>query len=209
MLEITQLQFIPWGRGSTVMTDRIPQLPYLCAGCGASTNGQILAQANFVNSENNQEYGQIFWCLCMCGHPTIMRHQIEPTEAYFQYPQPLEFGVDDKWPDHLAKLFEEASMAFSANAFTACAMVCRKMLMVVAVEHGATEGQNFFQYVEHIWKNVLTFPGAKHSIDAIRVIGNDATHDVSFVSGESARLSLKIVTYMLNTIYSLPEAHKP
>jgi hypothetical protein len=60
------------------------------------------------------------------------------------------------------------------------------------------------EYVTYITNTVLTFPKAKDSIDKIRDIGNDANHDVAFVAPDDARRAMQIVTYMLNTIYSLP-----
>ena len=53
---------------------------------------------------------------------------------------------------------------------------------------------------------MLTFPKAKDSIDKIRTIGNEANHTIRFVNREDARRAQSIITYMLNTIYSLPSS---
>jgi hypothetical protein len=123
-----------------------------------------------------------------------------------QIPQACEFHADDKWPPDLKKLFEEASKSYAAGAFTAAAMVCRKILMACACHEGESDGKNFIQYVDFITSRVLTFPKAKNAIDSIRGIGNDANHDVQFIARDDARRALSIVTYMLNTVYSLPSA---
>ena len=97
-------------------------------------------------------------------------------------------------------------MSFSANAYTACAMVCRKILMLVACQAGAKPGRAFTEYVDDIVNKVIPIPKAKGSIDAIRTIGNDATHELTFVSEAEARRAIAIVLYVLNAAYSLPAA---
>jgi Domain of unknown function (DUF4145) len=118
----------------------------------------------------------------------------------------MEFSSGDKWPPDLAELYHEAARCFSANAFTAAAMVCRKILMVCAMEQGDKPGRNFIEYVDYITNTVLNFPQAKKAIDAIRGIGNDATHKVAFVSEADARRAMQIADYTLRTIYTLPGA---
>jgi hypothetical protein len=85
-------------------------------------------------------------------------------------------------------------------------MVCRKILMNAACHEGAEEDLKFYKYVDYIVDNVLMIPRAKESITAIKDIGNEANHEIKFVSQEGAKRSMMIVTYMLNTIYSLPAA---
>jgi hypothetical protein len=85
-------------------------------------------------------------------------------------------------------------------------MLCRKALMVCAVAEGAADGAHFVTYVDYIATNILSFPKARSAIDAIRSIGNDANHDVAFVTEADANRSMVIVRYMLDTIYSFPAA---
>jgi len=85
-------------------------------------------------------------------------------------------------------------------------MACRKLLMVCACLEGAKDGQAFTYYVDYVTNGVLNFPKAKTAIDKIRGIGNEANHSVAFVSKEDAHAALSIVSYMLNTLYSLPSS---
>ena len=131
-----------------------------------------------------------------------------------QLPLPKKFSAALDWPQDLALLYEEASRSYSAGAFTSTSMACRKILMVCACleEQKANpsdppnEGQTFVYYVDYIANHVLNFPGAKSPINVIRNIGNDANHKVAFVSPADAERSMKIIQYMLNAIYSLPNA---
>lgn len=85
-------------------------------------------------------------------------------------------------------------------------MICRKILMVCACHKGAGENKSFASYVDYITTTVLQYPDAVRAINAIRDIGNDANHEVKMVGADDAKRSMKIVTYMLNTIYSFPVA---
>lgn len=123
-----------------------------------------------------------------------------------QYPHASDFNPGENWPPDLSKLYEEAARSYSAGAFTAASMVCRKLLMACACHEKADEGRQFVEYVDYITGTVLTFARARDAIDAIRTIGNEANHHVQFVTADEAKRAMQVMTYMLNTIYSLPSA---
>lgn len=123
-----------------------------------------------------------------------------------QFPEHCEFQAGERWPDDLTKLFDEAAKSFSATAYTSTSMVCRKILMSCACREGAKEGESFAFYVDYIIANVFPLPKAKSTIDAIRQIGNEANHKVAFVTRDDAKRALKIINYLLTSIYSLPDA---
>jgi hypothetical protein len=125
-------------------------------------------------------------------------------KVVYQTPIAKEFSASDSWPRELGQLYDEAAAAYSAGAHTACAMVCRKLLMTTACKEGDTDGKSFVSYVNYITDSVLTFPKAKAAIEKIKNIGNEANHHVAFVSPDDSRKALTIITYMLNAIYSLP-----
>jgi hypothetical protein len=173
-----------------------------CGHCGRSTNGRVLCSFNVKGSPYS-----VYWCHCSCEKklPTMLideGYELPVT----QYPEACEFHPGLGWPDDLIKLYEEAARSFAAKAYTASAMVARKILMACACHEGADDGRKFVEYVDYVSSKVLTFAKAKDSIDAIRTIGNDANHSIQFVTREDARRALSIVTYLLNTIYSLPQA---
>ncbi len=170
-----------------------------CGHCGRSTNGRVLCSLTDADGVE-----QAVWCHCSCDQqlPAVILTHPEIQ----QFPEHCEFTPGDGWPDDLTNLFDEAAKSFTAAAYTSTTMVCRKMLMVCACHEGADEGLQFVKYVDYIIANVLPLPKARDSIDAIRKIGNEANHDVAFVSRDDARRAMSIVTYLLNSVYSLPEA---
>ncbi len=172
---------------------------YLCGSCGSRTNGRVVCDLK------REDGSMVSWCLCSCErHEPAIISESPSAEVIMNLPQMQEFRASEKWPPELAKLYEEGARSFSAQAYTATSMVCRKLLMSCACHESAPEGKAFVDYVEYITGTVLTFPRAKASIDRIRTIGNEANHTVQFVNREDARKAMEIVTYMLDTIYSLP-----
>ncbi len=172
---------------------------YLCGACGKSTSGRIVCDLVRMDGQS-----AVHWCLCSCEkmEPTII--VIDAERPISQLPVAKEFHSGENWPPDLAKLYDEAAITFSAGACTATVMVVRKLLMACACHEGDADGKNFTDYVDFITNTVLTFPKAKTSIDKIRTIGNEANHNVDFVSHDAAKHAMQIATYMLNTIYSLP-----
>jgi hypothetical protein len=188
--------------GETTGSLKPNHITYDCGVCGKSTNGRVLC----VGTRGGDSVSTMRVCLCSCGQrePSIL---IEKDKVMIsQLPAACEFHPSDKWPPDLAKLYDEAAKSYAAGAFTASSMVCRKLLMSCACHEKADDGRAFASYVDYITNTVLTFPRAKDAIDAIRSIGNDANHDVAFVSADDAKRAMKIMSYMLNTIYSLPTA---
>ena len=174
---------------------------YVCATCGSKTTGRVLC--DLIRESDS---AIVSWCICSCDEraPTLIIER--DGEVIAQYPTSKEFHVGPNWPTDLANLYEEASKTFAASAHTACAMVCRKVLMATACENGDDDGKTFVQYVDYIIDKVLTFPKARDAIKKIKDIGNEANHKIAFVAEPDARRSMQIVTYMLNTIYSLPSS---
>ena len=76
--------------------------------------------------------------------------------------------------------------------------------MACACDKGAKDGKDFTEYVEYITSTVLTYEAARSAIDKIRGIGNSANHKIQFVNKSDAERAMKIITYLLSTIYSLP-----
>jgi uncharacterized protein DUF4145 len=173
---------------------------YLCGACGNGTTGRVVCSAK------RADQASVLWCLCSCERkePTIIVEK--DGMVTMQMPMAQEFPVGKNWPKELELLYEEASKAYCAGAFTATAMACRKLLMACACDKGEADGKSFEAYVDYITQKVLTYPQAKTSIDKIRNISNDANHKIAFVTPADARRAMEIVTYMLNTIYSLPAA---
>lgn len=107
-------------------------------------------------------------------------------------------------PSDLGDLYEEARQSAGAGAYTACVMVCRKMLMNIAVREGAKAGENFKNYVDYLEKHGYFSPKSKGFIDYIRELGNEANHEVAAKKRVDAIAALEFVAALLRHNYDLP-----
>lgn len=200
---MASIHFFPMSQNEAINKLEPAHVQAECGHCGKATNARVLAATSRTDGT------LIRWCICACEREEPMIMLIPGGKSVDDkewLPSARLFTSNSKWPHEIAQLYEEASTAFAAGAFTACSMMARKALMNCACREGDADGRTFQQYVDYIVGTVLTYPKAKTAIDQIRKIGNDANHNIAFVSQADAKRAMEILTYMLNTIYSLPSA---
>ena len=79
-------------------------------------------------------------------------------------------------PEDTNQAYNEARTCFSVNSFTACKLLCRKILMHIAVDKGAQSGDKFEKYINYLENQGFVSPPMKDWVNLIRVNGNEATH---------------------------------
>jgi hypothetical protein len=92
----------------------------------------------------------------------------------------------------------------SVGSFTAATLLCRKLLMNVAVSEGADPGEHFVVYVKYLDTNGYIPPKGKPWVDRIRDLGNIATHEIKITSETEAEQALTFVEMLLSFIYEMP-----
>ncbi len=108
-------------------------------------------------------------------------------------------------PDQLARLYEEARTSAGAGAYTASVLICRKMLMNIAVEQGAKPGESFVAYIQHLADKGFVPPNGRAWVDYIRTRGNDATHEIALMGEQDAKALVTFVEMLLRFIYEFPQ----
>lgn len=108
-------------------------------------------------------------------------------------------------PGDVEQAWKEARATFGAGAFTASEIMCRKILMHLAVDRCAVaEGEPFVAYVDALEGAGYITTGLKSVVDSIRVRGNRANHDLAASTEDEAMTTLSIVEHMLRSLYELP-----
>ena len=164
-----------------------------CPHCGSKTTPLLIATSHQVTDPKKVQAvapTRIYACPG-CTYPTI---SIEAEKRYIPG-QRLGRSVRNL-PDNIAFLYEEATDAASVGAYTACAMVARKVLMNLAVLEGAPENKSFKQYVDYLSENGFVPKKGQPWVDKIRTGGNEATHEIELISAEQA----KDVMYLLENL---------
>jgi hypothetical protein len=151
-----------------------------------------------VVTEYSAGAGTVKWLLCPnCGDGSVQ------TQNGIVYPA-VPFGPDIAGlPDNLAKAYQEARNCMSVNAFTACELVCRTILMNVAVEKGAKEKQSFVEYISYFQEKQLITPNMKGWVDLIREHGGKATHTLDKPDRKRAESTLMFTAELLRLIYEM------
>jgi hypothetical protein len=134
-----------------------------------------------------------------CNAPTYFeRHSTQIPSPPFG--ESVPFINDGK----IEAIYEEARRCTSHGAFTGAVMLCRKLLMNLAVQQGAPENQSFQSYVEYLDKHGFVPPNGKKWVDAIRKRGNDANHEIELMTPKDAHNIIRFSEMLLRFIYEMP-----
>ena len=157
--ELLGIEILPFDQMSGVVDPKFVTgfnygtLEYVCGHCDKPTSGFIVTQHKTFD---------VKWLICLnCKQGSVYNNGIV-------YPQPLLGHSVKGLPDIIKTVYDESRKSLSSNSYTACELVCRKILMSVSVEKGADEGKDFVFYIDFLKKSgyitppmKLTEPGAR------------------------------------------------
>jgi hypothetical protein len=106
-------------------------------------------------------------------------------------------------PKELQQAYTELRNCMSVNAFNASELLCRKILMHIAVEKGAKEGDSFANYIAFLEKQGYVTPPMKTWVDLIKEHGNEATHLLESPDRERAESTAMFTIQLLRIIYEM------
>lgn len=165
---------------------------YTCGHCDTEVSGAVVC----VHAESNVH--QVKWLFCPhCGDGSVL--SIDGSI----YPG-IRFGPKiDGLPNDVSTAYDEARSCISVNAFTSCELICRKILMSVAVEKGAKEKDSFANYLTYLENSGFITPPMKGWVDLIRQHGNKATHLLESPDNNRAKSTLMFTAELLRLIYEM------
>ncbi|MBT3313197.1 MAG: DUF4145 domain-containing protein [Anaerolineae bacterium] len=173
----------------------LPKKLFTCGHCGHKSGSE---HGYLLHAKGKSHIKIAFIYICGgCNQP-----------SYFgdgqQVPAPILGNRVDGLPEELNNLYSEARQCTSIGAYTACVLACRKMLMHIAVDRGATEGENFWAYVQYLNDNNYIPPNGGGWVDYIREKGNEANHEIVVMEEMDAFRLLSFVEMLLKFIYEFP-----
>jgi hypothetical protein len=155
---------------------KIESMAFTCGFCGnvvASDRGYV-AHDDYHPPQNR---------IHVCPHCT------KPT--YFnldtQVPGVAPGAEVGNVPKDVSMLYREARNCVAASSYTASVLVCRKLLMSIAVAQGANPGDTFVRYVEYLASSGFVPPNGKGWVDHIRKKGNEANHEIALMTRSDER----------------------
>ena len=163
---------------------------YVCGHCGLHVSGWIIVDSKYP----------VRWLLCpQCGRGSVQNDDII-------LPSPQTFSDVGGLPVGIADLYDEVRASFSVQAYTGCEMLCRKILMNVAVDKEAKPNQSFAVYVEYLVDKGYVPPAFKDMATAVKNSGNAAAHKIDPPSRTRAEYTLDFTRRILDTMYGAEHA---
>ncbi|MEU3366736.1 DUF4145 domain-containing protein [Streptomyces pseudogriseolus] len=160
----------------------------ICGHCGNSAVGAVVA-AYFEH--------EIYWIRCpSCGGGTVISNGA-------QFPGPKIGGDVLGLPDDVEQAYQEARSCAGVNAYTAAEVMCRKILMHVAVDKGAESGKSFAYYLSYLSDEGYVTPPMQPWVDEIRKNGNIAVHEIPATDPERALGTLIFTEQLLRMVYMM------
>jgi len=171
----------------------LASLKYDCGYC----SNKVASSLGYVTSDTTNGHRGLIYLCSHCGGPTFF---LGPK----QMPGIAPGNPVKHLPAEIEALYDEARNSVSVNAFTASVLACRKLLMNIAVNHGAKEGATFVSYVEHLANKGFVPPNGRAWVDHIRSKGNEATHEIRLMGRDEAEELVSFSEMLLVFIYEFP-----
>jgi hypothetical protein len=168
---------------------------YRCGHCDTKVSGAVVAYHVWLDKENRKYFIQ--WVLCPeCAlGSTLINGTSYPGSPFGPVLQGLPQDVD--------AAYKEARHCMKVNAYTAAELMSRKILMHVAVEKGAKEGEPFASYLSYLEQQGYVTPPMKKWVDAIRKHGNESTHKLLAPSQQRAESTVMFTAELLRLTYEM------
>jgi len=160
---------------------------YKCGHCGKETSGRVVAKYNNV---------MFLLCTsCALGSIWIYPDRIIPGSK----PGSKLEGL----PPEIEEAYNEARNCLSIEAYVASELICRKILMHIAVDKGAEEGKSFEFYLDYLEEQKYITPPIKKWADIIRRRGNTSAHKIENPGKAKAENTLMFTMELLRIIYEM------
>lgn len=175
----------------------IANTSFVCGFCGdkvASDRGYKIGQHT---DGSGPQIGAIYICPnCKGPNFNTPQHEWFPGQTFGRTVKNV--------PTELNSLYEEARKCTKEKCYTASVLLCRKLLMNIAVSQGAKENLKFIEYVNYLSDNNFIPPNGKKWVDHIRKKGNEATHEIALMTEGDAKDLIVFVEMMLMFLYEFP-----
>lgn len=141
-----------------------------------------------------------------CRKPTVIwaNDDWEVFIAPHQQPEPAPEGT----PENIQATWHEGELCYHAGAYNAAALMYRKIIFLTAVDHGLPAknakgwAPNFDKCLNHLeTEGFFTSRQRETWAEAIRLIGNEATHEIEPISSDQAKASRVFTRMVLTIVY--------
>ena len=171
--------------------------------CGYCDSIVASAKGDIFQSQEREDYVAYIHICPQCQKPTFFG----PNEEV--YPEPRYGKPVDGLPERFRELYSEARICASASAYTATVLACKKLLVHIATDVGASKEFNFLQYIEYLERNHYIPPNGSDWVDHVREKGNETYYEIVIMTKQDAEQLLTFVEMLLRFIYEFPSKRLP
>ena len=175
---------------------------YKCGHCGSFVAQDHGYHNGFSNAE--QTIRRLIYICPNCDQPTYFIYDNFNQQVIKKIPSSSFGNFVEHLPDEVHRLYDEARRCTSNSSYTAAVMVCRKLLMHIAVEKGAEEKKSFKEYVDYLDEGGHLPADSKQWVDHIRNQGNEANHEIVPKGENDAKNLVEFIEMLLKLIYEFP-----
>ena len=199
--ESSNIQATSRARPISISLQSMPIWNVTCGTCGKNVSADVVngwPNGNAVQQKQTAPKVTL-WLKC----PNCDEGSVKTRKGAVYPIAPTGRSVDGL-PDDLDKAWQEARLAHSVGAYTASEMMCRKILMHLAVDVAKSQpGQKFVGYVNDLEAKGYITTNLKPVVDIVRQRGNTANHELPASTEQDSLRTINITEYLLVGIYEL------
>ena len=171
---------------------------FTCGYCGVDT-----APAHGYETSTSGGYiGRVLVCTA-CNRPTFL--DMHGADIDSTTPSAMMGNSVAGLPADIGGLYDEARRSTAAGAFTGAVLICRKILMHIAVEKNAKAGLTFVEYVDFLAQNAYIPPDGREWVDYIRTKSNEANHEIVLMTSQDANDLITFTEMLLRLVYEFKQ----
>jgi len=118
------------------------------------------------------------------------------------YPSDNKF-ISDKLPLSIQKSYQNAKQSYKVGLYEPAAIMCRKCLEAICIEKGVEKGP-LKTKIDKLQENRIIDDKLYQWADNLRIIGNDAAHDINIdISQQDASDAIEFIEALLSYVFVL------
>ena len=166
---------------------------------------RVAAEVIHFAADQGIARSEALWLKCPhCGEPNIRMSDGR------MYPPSIGVSLVNGLPPDVENAWRDARTDHATAAYTASEMMCRKILMHLAVNVAKSPaGLPFVQYVQDLEDKGYILPGLRTRVDAIRDRGNAANRELPASTEPQSCETLQVTEFLLKGAYELGAGATP
>jgi len=180
-----------------------------CERCEALVDAKMLKGYEGYAEEPGLPYKYSFLRCPKCDSPFLVVQEDfgEGWDSPYRLYPPQE-KISSSYPDQIKQAYLEAKACFKAKAYTASAIMCRKVLEGICAEHKIKKN-NLAASLKEMKNRGIIESRLFEWADMLRISGNEAVHDLSVtVPKDDARDIMEFTNALLEYLFTFKDKYE-